>query len=84
MGVFNGILTGNCDEITLHSDSEHVYTCVLSSMNVYKWNEWKDTDAVFWATVFLDCVAEEFIQKGSGIPGLEKAIRSTIKGRAPD
>mgnify|MGYP000846375859 CR=1 FL=1 len=82
MGVFNGILTGNCDEITLHSDSEHVYTCVLSSMNVYKWNEWKDTDAVFWATVFLDCVAEEFIQKGSGIPGLEKAIRSTIKGRA--
>jgi ribonucleoside-diphosphate reductase alpha chain len=71
-----------CDEITLHSDEDHVFTCVLSSMNVYKYDEWKDTDAVFWATIFLDCVAEEFIQKGKDIPGLEKAIRSTIKGRA--
>lgn len=60
----------------------NVSNCVLSSMNVYKYDEWKDTDAVFWATIFLDCVAEEFIQKGKDIPGLEKAIRSTIKGRA--
>lgn len=71
-----------CDEITLFADEDHTFTCVLSSMNVAKRDEWKDTDAVFWATVFLDCVAEELITLGQEIPGLEKAIRFTRKGRA--
>ena len=71
-----------CDEITLFADDQHSFTCVLSSLNVAKYDEWKDTDAVFWATVFLDCVAEEFIQKAEGVSGLEKAIRFTKKGRA--
>jgi ribonucleoside-diphosphate reductase alpha chain len=71
-----------CDEITLFSDADHTFTCVLSSMNVSKWEEWKDTDAVFWATVFLDCVVEEFLEKARKIPGLEKAVRFTEKGRA--
>ena len=82
MGVFNGILTGQCSEIMLFNDSEHTYTCVLSSMNAARWEEWKDTDAPYWATVFLDCVAEEFIQKAKGIRGLEKAVRFTEKGRS--
>ena len=82
MGMFNGLLTGNCDEITLVSDENHTYTCVLSSSNVSKYREMKDTDAVFWSTVFLDCVAEDFIQKAKGIKGLEKAVRFTQKGRA--
>jgi len=71
-----------CDEITLFADAEHTFTCVLSSMNVAKWHEWKDTDAVYWATIFLDCVAEEFINRAREIPGLEKAVRFTEKGRA--
>lgn len=71
-----------CTEITLFSDNQHTFTCVLSSMNLAKWEEWKDTDAVFWATVFLDCIAEEFIQMGRKIRGLEKAVRMTEKGRA--
>lgn len=71
-----------CDEITLFADNEHTFTCVLSSMNVAKYPEWKDTGAVFWATVFLDCVAAELIERGQNIPGLEKAIRFTQKGRA--
>lgn len=71
-----------CNEITLASDDNHTFTCVLSSMNLAKYDEWKDTTAVFWATIFLDCVAEEFIQKAKGIKGLEKAVRFTEKGRA--
>lgn len=71
-----------CSEIALFADNEHTFTCVLSSMNVSKYPEWKDTDAVFWATVFLDCVAAELIERGQNIPGLEKAIRFTQKGRA--
>lgn len=71
-----------CDEITLFADSEHTFTCVLSSMNVALYDEWKDTDAIFWATLFLDCVAQEFIERATGVKGLEKAVRFTEKGRA--
>jgi ribonucleoside-diphosphate reductase alpha chain len=71
-----------CSEIELFSDEEHTYTCVLSSMNISKYDEWKDTDAVFNAIVFLHCVALEFIDKGKNIKGLEKAIRATQKGMA--
>lgn len=59
-----------------------VSNCVLSSMNIAKYDEWAGTYAVYWATIFLDCVAEEFIQKAKSIPGLEKAAAFTEKGRA--
>lgn len=71
-----------CSEIMLFNDKDHTYTCVLSSMNAAKYDEWKDTDAVYWATIFLDCVASEFIVKAKNVPGLEKAVRFTEKGRA--
>lgn len=71
-----------CSEITLFSDNEHSFTCVLASMNLAKYNEWKDTNAIYVATVFLDCVASDFIAKGRNVPGLEKAVRFTEKGRA--
>lgn len=71
-----------CTEIFLHSSERYTYTCVLSSMNVALYDEWKDTDAVFVATVFLDCVASEFIRMAKDIPWLEKAVRFTEKSRA--
>jgi ribonucleoside-diphosphate reductase alpha chain len=71
-----------CNEIHLHSSKDYTYTCVLSSMNVSKYDEWKDTDAVLVSTVFLDCVAEEFIEFGKSIRGLEKAVDFTVKSRA--
>lgn len=71
-----------CSEITLHSDEDHTFSCVLSSMNLAKYDEWKDTLAVQNAIVFLDCVAEEFIQLGKSIRGLEKVVRFTEKSRA--
>lgn len=80
--MFNGILTGQCSEIMLFNDKEHTYSCVLSSMNASKYREWVGTDAVYWATVFLDCVASEFIAKAKNINGLQKTVRFTEKGRA--
>ena len=71
-----------CVEIALPADNEHQFTCVLSSMLVHRFDEWKDTDAVYWATIFLDCVAEEFIQRAKDIEGLEKTVRFTQKARA--
>lgn len=71
-----------CVEVLLPADNEHQFTCVLSSMLVHRFDEWKNTDAVYWATIFLDCVAEEFIQRAKDIEGLEKTVRFTQKARA--
>lgn len=71
-----------CSEVLLHSSKDLTYTCVLSWMNDSKYREWQNTDAVFIATVFLDCVVSEFIEKAKDIVGLEKAVASTVKGRA--
>lgn len=71
-----------CNEISLFNDIDHTYTCVLASMNGLFYPDWKGTDAVFVATVFLDCVAQEFIERAKNIPGLEKAVRFTKKSRA--
>lgn len=77
----NGMITHNT-EIMLHSSEDLTYTCVLASMNLGTWHQWKDTDAVYVATVFLDCVVQEFLAQSEGVPGLEKARRFTEKGRA--
>lgn len=71
-----------CTEIMLHSSEEYTFSCILASMNVAKWETWKDTDAVYWATIFLDCVCSEFIEKASKIKYLEKVVEFTKKGRA--
>jgi ribonucleoside-diphosphate reductase alpha chain len=71
-----------CTEIFLHSDLEHTYTCVLAWMNLTKAHLWENTDAVFVATVFLDCVVSEFLEQARNIRGMEKAVRATEKGRA--
>jgi ribonucleoside-diphosphate reductase alpha chain len=72
-----------CTEIFLHSDAiKYTYTCVLAWMNLSKSDEWEGTDAVFVATVFLDCVVSDFIRQASLIPGMEKAVAATKAGRA--
>lgn len=71
-----------CCEVFLHSSEEYSFSCVLSAMNLYWYDDWKDTTAVFDATVFLDCVAEEFITLAENIKGLEKTVDFTRKGRA--
>lgn len=71
-----------CVEIALTSSAEETFTCVLSSMNAAKFDEWVNTDAVEVGTVFLDCVASEFISQAEGKPGMEKAVRFTKRHRA--
>jgi len=71
-----------CTEITLPADKDHSYSCVLSSMNGYLYDEWENTDAVETAIVFLDCIAEDLIVRGASVQGLEKVVRFTRKARA--
>ena len=52
-----------CTEIMLPSSEEESFVCDLSSMNIFYYDEWKDTDAVETLTYFLDAVMEEFLQK---------------------
>ena len=71
-----------CSEIMLHSSPEYTYSCVLASINLVHWDEIKDDDTIFNASVFLDCVVSDFLVKAQGISGLEKVIKFTEKGRA--
>ena len=71
-----------CAEIALMSDEDHSFTCVLSSMNISKYDEWKDTYAIQIATVFLDAVISDMLIKAKKEPGFERIIAFTEKSRA--
>ena len=75
-------MTNICSEIVLHTDEQHSFVCCLSSLNLAKYDEWKDTDLVYTSTMFLDGVLEEFIQRAKNMRGFENAVRSAERGRA--
>lgn len=72
-----------CSEIQEFADFEKTFACCLSSINAYYWNEIKeDENFIFDMNILLDCVIEEYIEKGSKLPGLEKAVKFAIEHRA--
>jgi ribonucleoside-diphosphate reductase alpha chain len=75
-------MTNICSEITLHTDENHSFVCCLSSLNLARYEEWKDSDLIYTATWFLDGVLEEFIQRAKYMRGFENSVRSAQKGRA--
>ena len=75
-------MTNICSEITLHTDESHSFVCCLSSLNLDKYDEWKNTNLIYDATWFLDGVLEEFIQRAKNMKGFENSVRSAEKGRA--
>ena len=77
------IVTSNiCSEIFQYTDPQHTFVCCLSSANLALWDEWKDTDFIYYMTYFLDGVMQEFIDNSKDINGLQFARNSAIKGRA--
>jgi len=80
--VFNGILTGNCNEIELSSSQDESFVCVLSSLNLLHWDEFKDTDAIETMMYFLDTVTEEYIQKTANMKFMEAAHNFAVNQRA--
>lgn len=75
-------MTNICSEITLHTDENHSFVCCLSSLNLAKYDEWKNTDLVYTSTQFLDGVLSEFISRAKYMRGFENSVRSAEKGRA--
>ena len=75
-------MTNICSEIVLHTDENHSFVCCLSSLNLAKYDEWKNTNIIYDSIWFLDGVLEEFIQRAKYRKGFENSVRSAEKGRA--
>jgi|TARA_R110000851_G_scaffold31743_2_gene85536 ribonucleoside-diphosphate reductase alpha chain len=82
-------MTNICSEITLHADRDHSFICCLSSLNLNSYDTWKDyrSERTGYsvpeiATIFLNGVLDEFINKAANIPYMERTVRSAKKGRA--
>lgn len=80
MGVFNGVLTGNCNEIHLPTSADRSAVCCLSSLNLEYFDDWKDTTIVEDLIEFLDDVLQYFIDHAP--EKLSKAIRSARAERS--
>ena len=52
-----------CTEIFLSTAEDESFVCDLSSLNLEKWDEIAETDAVETLVYFLDAVMSEFIEK---------------------
>ena len=75
-------MTNICSEIVLHTDESHSFVCCLSSLNLAKYDEWKNTNIIYDSIWLLDGVLEEFIQRAKYRKGFENSVRSAEKGRA--
>lgn len=80
MGIFNGILTGQCSEISLPNNDERTAVCCLSSLNLEMYDEWKDTNIVQDLVTFLDNILQWFIDYSD--ESLSRAAFSAEKERA--
>lgn len=71
-----------CSEIFLSNDENESFVCDLSSLNLEKWEEWKDTDAVETLVYFLDAVMSEFITKTTNVKFMEAPRNFAVNQRA--
>ena len=81
-------MTNICSEISLYTDPLHSFICCLSSLNLARWDEWKDykfendmtlPEVSCW---FLEGVLQEFIDRSKNVKFMENTYRSAVKGRA--
>ena len=81
-------MTNICSEISLYTDELHSFICCLSSLNLAKWDEWKEHTFENGMTLpeltcwFLEGVLQEFIDRSKNIRFMENTYRSASKGRA--
>jgi ribonucleoside-diphosphate reductase alpha chain len=84
----NVSMTNICSEIALYTDPLHSFICCLSSLNLARWDEWKDFKFENGMTLpeltcwFLEGVLQEFIDRSKNIKFMENTHRSATKGRA--
>jgi ribonucleoside-diphosphate reductase alpha chain len=78
------VASNMCSEIALPSSPDETFVCVLSSMNLLHYDDWKDTNAVETLTKFLDTVVSEFIEKLEAVnsPFLQRVYNFVTRHRA--
>ena len=71
-----------CTEIFLSAEEDESFVCDLSSLNLAKWKEIAETDAIETLTYFLDAVMTEFINKTRGVKNMESPHKFALTQRA--
>jgi len=71
-----------CTEIFLSTEEDESFVCDLSSLNLAKWGELKDTDAIETLVFFLDAVMSEFLSKTENMPHMAAAHKFARTQRA--
>lgn len=71
-----------CNEIYLPTSETESFVCCLLSMNLFTYDEWKNTNAVKLAVMFLDAVMSDFIKKVKDIPSMYKTYNFAKRHRA--
>jgi len=71
-----------CTEIMEPDSDDESFVCDLSSLNIFHYDEWQDTDAPELLTYFLDAVMTEFIEKAKKIKFMERAVKFAERHRA--
>lgn len=72
-----------CTEIIEYCDDKKTFACCLSSLVAYYFDEWENhPNFIFDMNLLLDCVIEEYIEKGKKLAGMEKAVRFAEEHRA--
>lgn len=71
-----------CNEIMLSNNEDESFVCNLSSLNLEKWDEIVETDAVETLVYFLDAVMSEFITKTDNVKFMEAPRKFAINQRA--
>ena len=77
------VLASNlCSEIMLSSEPDESFVCCLSSLNLERWDEIVETDAIETMVYFLDSVLTEFIDKTEGVKYMEAPRNFAMRQRA--
>jgi len=71
-----------CSEIFLSNQADESFVCNLSSINLERWDEMVETDAIETLVYFLDAVMTEFIDKTEGVVFMEAPRKFAINQRA--
>ena len=71
-----------CTEIFLSNQDDESFVCDLSSINLERWDELVETDAIQTLVYFLDAVITEFINKTDRVPFMEAPRKFAISQRA--
>lgn len=78
--LYKVVQSNLCSEITLMTNARRTAVCCLSSLNLEKYEEWKDTTLVADLIRYLDNVLEFFIRLAP--TGLTRAVYSAQQERA--